>query len=42
MAITVNIYYKCVNRNVEHVHSHILFNSVSWRTGKKYRYEKGD
>lgn len=42
MAITVNIYYKGVNRNVEHVHSHILFNSVSWRTGKKYRYEKGD
>ncbi len=28
--------------NTEHVHSHILFNSVSWRTGKKYRYEKGD
>ncbi|MDE7251109.1 MAG: relaxase/mobilization nuclease domain-containing protein [Lachnospiraceae bacterium] len=28
--------------NTEHVHSHILFNSVSWHTGKKYRYEKGD
>ena len=28
--------------NTEHVHSHILFNSVSWRTGKKYRYERGD
>ena len=42
MAITVNIYYKGVKRYVEHVHSHILFNSVSWRTGKKYRYEKGD
>ena len=28
--------------NTGHVHSHILFNSVSWRTGKKYRYEKGD
>ena len=28
--------------NTEHVHSHILFNSVSWRTGKKYRYEMGD
>lgn len=28
--------------NTDHVHSHILFNSVSWRTGKKYRYEKGD
>ena len=28
--------------NTEHVHSHILFNSVSWCTGKKYRYEKGD
>lgn len=24
--------------NTEHVHSHILFNSVSWRTGKKYCY----
>lgn len=28
--------------NTDYVHSHILFNSVSWRTGKKYRYEKGD
>lgn len=28
--------------NTEHVHSHILFNSVSWCTGRKYRYEKGD
>ena len=28
--------------NTEYVHSHILFNSVSWRTGRKYRYEKGD
>ena len=28
--------------NTDHVHSHILFNSVSWRTGRKYRYEKGD
>ena len=28
--------------NTQHVHSHILFNSVSWRTGRKYRYEKGD
>ena len=28
--------------NTQHVHSHILFNSVSWCTGKKYRYEKGD
>jgi len=28
--------------NTEHVHSHILFNSVSWRIGRKYRYEKGD
>ena len=37
--------YQCLyatHDNTEHVHSHILFNSVSWRTGKKYRYEKGD
>lgn len=31
-----------IHDNTQHVHSHILFNSVSWRTGKKYRYEKGD
>lgn len=31
-----------VHDNTEHVHGHILFNSVSFRTGKKYRYEKGD
>ena len=30
------------HHNTQHVHSHILFNSVSWCTGKKYRYEKGD
>ncbi len=37
--------YQCLyatHDNTDHVHSHILFNSVSWRTGKKYRYEKGD
>lgn len=28
--------------NTRHVHSHIIFNSVSWRNGRKYRYEKGD
>ena len=31
-----------VHDNTEHIHGHILFNSVSFRTGKKYRYEKGD
>ena len=31
-----------VHDNTEHVHSHIVFNSVSYLTGKKYRYEKGD
>ena len=37
--------YQCLyatHDNTQHVHSHILFNSVSWRTGRKYRYEKGD
>ena len=28
--------------NTAHVHSHIVFNSVSFVDGKKYRYEKGD
>lgn len=32
----------CVHDNTEHVHSHIVFNSVSFIDGKKYRYEKGD
>ena len=31
-----------VHDNTEHVHSHIVFNSVSFIDGKKYRYEKGD
>ena len=31
-----------VHDNTEHVHSHIIFNSVSFVTGRKYRYEKGD
>jgi predicted RNase H-like HicB family nuclease len=31
-----------VHDNTEHIHGHIIFNSVSFRTGKKYRYEKGD
>lgn len=31
-----------VHDNTEHIHGHIVFNSVSFRTGKKYRYEKGD
>ena len=28
--------------NTEHIHSHIIFNSVSFMDGRKYRYEKGD
>lgn len=28
--------------NTDHIHGHIIFNSVSFRDGKKYRYEKGD
>lgn len=31
-----------VHDNTAHVHSHIVFNSVSFVNGKKYRYEKGD
>lgn len=31
-----------VHDNTDHIHAHIVFNSVSFRTGKKYRYEKGD
>lgn len=32
----------CVHDNTEHIHSHIIFNSVSFLDGRKYRYEKGD
>lgn len=32
----------CVHDNTDHVHSHIVFNSVSFLDGHKYRYEKGD
>lgn len=31
-----------VHNNTEHKHGHIIFNSVSIKNGKKYRYEKGD
>lgn len=31
-----------VHDNTEHIHSHIIMNSVSFVDGKKYRYEKGD
>lgn len=31
-----------VHDNTENVHSHIVFNSVSFVDGKKYRYKKGD
>ncbi len=32
----------CIHDNTDHVHSHIIFNSVSFVDGRKYRYEKGD
>lgn len=31
-----------VHDNTDHPHSHIVFNSVSFRDGKKYHYQKGD
>lgn len=31
-----------VHDNTAHPHSHIIFNSVSFRDGKKYHYRKGD
>ena len=31
-----------VHDNTYHIHSHIIYNSVSFLDGKKYRYEKGD
>jgi hypothetical protein len=31
-----------VHDNTDHIHSHIVFNSVRWTDGRKYRYEKGD
>ena len=31
-----------VHDNTDHIHSHIIFNSVSFLDGKKYRYKKGD
>lgn len=31
-----------VHDNTQHIHSHIVFNSVSFVDGRKYRYEKGD
>ena len=31
-----------VHDNTIHIHGHIVFNSVNYLTGKKYRYEKGD
>ncbi|WP_310604180.1 relaxase/mobilization nuclease domain-containing protein [Anaerosporobacter sp.] len=31
-----------VHDNTDHIHGHIVFNSVSFRTGIKYRYKKGD
>lgn len=31
-----------VHDNTAHIHGHIIFNSVSFRNGMKYRYKKGD
>ena len=31
-----------VHDNTAHVHGHIIFNSVNYLSGRKYRYEKGD
>lgn len=31
-----------VHRDTENLHGHICFNSVNLRTGRKFRYEKGD
>jgi hypothetical protein len=31
-----------VHDNTDHVHSHIIFNSVGFMDGRKYRYKKGD
>ena len=31
-----------VHDNTEHVHAHIIWNSVSFVDGKKYHYKKGD
>ena len=31
-----------VHDNTAHIHGHVIFNSVSFRDGKKYRYKKGD
>jgi hypothetical protein len=31
-----------VHDNTDHIHGHIIFNSVNFITGRKYRYKKGD
>lgn len=35
-------YVFAVHTDKEHMHGHIIFNSVNRETGRKYRYEKGD
>lgn len=35
-------YVFAIHTDKEHMHGHIVFNSVSRTTGYKYRYEKGD
>lgn len=31
-----------IHDNTQHVHTHIIFNSVNFLDGRKYRYQKGD
>jgi len=31
-----------VHDNTDHIHGHLIFNSVNFLTGNKFRYEKGD
>ena len=35
-------YVYAVHNNTEHMHAHLVFNSLDRYSGKKYRYEKGD
>lgn len=35
-------YVYAVHNNTDHMHAHLVFNSINRFDGKKYRYEKGD
>jgi hypothetical protein len=35
-------YVYAVHNNTDHLHAHLVFNSINRYDGKKYRYEKGD